>query len=440
MSMVVLFVAFFFMILIGVPIAVALGGSVVLATLMFESVPLALLGQKMFANLDHFALMAVPFFFLAAAFMESGGIVRHLVKLANSLVGHLPGGLGMTAILTCMFFAAISGSSAATVAAVGSIMYPALIKEGYTPDYAVGALATAGGIGILIPPSIPLILYGFVTETSIPKLFIAGILPGIFYGCCMMLMANRLAVKQNYEPGPKETFAVRWQSFREAGPALFLPLFLIIGIYGYPSFEAFGKQYEGGAVFTPTEAAIMCVFIALAIGLFIYRIQELRTILATIVRITPRIGMIFWIVTNAVLFGFYLTQAGVPNAIAEWLVSMNMQPWMFLLLVNLVLVIVGLFMDGIPTILMFMPVLFPASQVMGIDPVHFGIIVVVNIELGLVTPPVGVNLYVGSTISGLPIHRVFRACLPWIVVDVFVLLVVTYFPWLATFLPGLMTG
>ena len=438
MSLVVLFSTFFFLILIGTPIAVALGGSVVLATLLFESVPLALIGQKVFANLDHFALMAVPFFFLAAAFMESGGIVRYLVRLANVLVGHFPGGLGMTAILTCMFFAAISGSSAATVAAVGSIMYPALIKDGYTKDYAVGALATAGGIGILIPPSIPLILYGFVTETSIPKLFIAGILPGIFYGLCMMIMANRLAVKQNYDPGPKASWPERRQAFRQAGPALFLPIFLIVGIYGYPAFEAFGREFRGGAIFTPTEAAVMCVFIALLIGIFVYRNQETRRIIDTILQVTPRVGMIFWIVTNAVLFGFYLTQAGLPNAIAEWLVSMDMQPWMFLLAINIVLVIVGLFMDGIPTILMFMPVLFPASQVMGIDPIHFAIIVVVNIELGLVTPPVGVNLYVGSSISGLPIHRVFRACLPWIAVDVFVLLVVTYFPLLSTFLPGLM--
>jgi C4-dicarboxylate transporter DctM subunit len=182
----------------------------------------------------------------------------------------------------------------------------------------------------------------------------------------------------------------------------------------------------------------MCVAIALFIGLFVYRTQGWSSIFQIVLKTTPRVGMIFWIVTNATLFGFFLTQAGVPGAIAEWLVSMNMPPWLFLLLVNGVLVIVGLFMDGIPTILMFMPVLFPASQAMGIDPVHFGVIVVVNIELGLVTPPVGINLYVGSTISNLPVHTVFRACLPWILVDIVVLLLVTYVPILSTFLPGLM--
>lgn len=254
----------------------------------------------------------------------------------------------------------------------------------------------------------------------------------------MMLMANRLAVRQKYEPAPRAPWIERWQAFREAGPALFLPIFLIVGIYGFPEFSLFGVSYSGGAIFTPTEAAVMCVVIALAIGLFVYRTQRLSTIVETILKTTPRVGMIFWIVTNAVLFGFFLTQERVPYVIAEWIVGLNMPPWLFLLIVNLVLVVVGLFMDGIPTILMFMPVLFPASQALGIDPIHFGIIVVVNIELGLVTPPVGINLYVGSTISNLPVHTVFKACLPWMMVDVFVLGVVTYVPILSTFLPGLM--
>lgn len=438
MSIALLFVAFFVLILIGVPIAVALGASVLLSAMLFSPMPLTILGQKVYAHLDHFPLMAVPFFFLAAAFMERGDIVRRLVNLATNLVGHFPGGLGMTAILACMFFAAISGSSAATVAAVGGIMFPALVKAGYTPHYAVGAVSTAGAIGILIPPSIPLILYGFITETSIPKLFLAGIVPGLVYGLLMMILANRLAVRQRYSPMPATTWAERGRSLRDAGPALGLPLLLIVGIYGFPAFDAFGMQFSGGAIFTPTEAAIACSIFALAVGIFVYRRLSLHGVVETVVATTPRIGMIFWIIVNAVLFGFFLAQQGVPDAVARWLVEMNMPPWLFLLLVNLVLVVVGLFMDGIPVILMFMPVLFPAAQVMGVDPVHFGVIVVVNIELGLVTPPVGVNLYVGSTISNMPIHEVFLACLPWIAVDVIMLLLVTYVPFLSTFLPGLM--
>ncbi len=439
MSLAVLLLAFFGLILIGAPIAVALGSSALLSLVLFSQQPLALIGQKVFANLDHFSLMAVPFFFLAAAFMESGGLVRHLVNLARSWVGHLPGGLGMTAILTCALFAAISGSSAATVAAVGGIMYPALVRDGYSPEYAVGSLSTAGAIGILIPPSIPMILYGFVTETSIPKLFIAGILPGILYCAAMMLLANRLAVRESYERGAPATAAERAAAFRSAGPALILPVFLIVGIYGFPAFEIGGVSFAGGAIFTPTEAAVMCVALALLIGTLIYRQQSLRAVWSTTAAIMPRVGMLFWIVTNAVLFGFFLTQQGLPDAVAHWIVSLDMPPWLFLLMVNIILVIVGLFMDGVPTILMFIPVLFPASQAIGIDPIHLGIIVIVNIELGLVTPPVGINLYVGSAVSGLPVHRVFRACLPWIAVDVIILLLVTYVPWISTFLPSLMS-
>jgi C4-dicarboxylate transporter DctM subunit len=438
LSIVVLLLVFFTLIVLSVPIAVALGVAVLASSFLYSPIPLPIIGQKLYANLDHFTLMAVPFFFYAAALMESGGLVHHLVRLAKSLVGHFPGGLGMTAILTCVFFAAISGSSPATVAAVGGILYPALVEEGYTEDYAIGALTTAGAIGILIPPSIPLILFGFVTETSIPKLFVAGIVPGIVYGLAMMLMANRLAVRMAYTPAHRADWVERWLAFRQAGPALLLPVVIVVGIYGFPEFTFLGMTYSGGAVFTPTEAAIMAVVLALVIGLFVYRSQRVGDVFRVIVRTTPKVGLIFWIATNAILFGFYLTKLGVPQAVAHWLVGIDMAPWTFLLLVNLVLIIVGLFLEGVPTILLFVPVLYPAAEAIGIDLLHFGIIVVVNIELGLVTPPVGLNLFVGSTVSGLPLERVFRACLPWMVVDILVLLLVTYVPWLSTFLPGLM--
>ncbi|MDH5749315.1 MAG: TRAP transporter large permease subunit, partial [Rhodospirillales bacterium] len=232
MEIAVLLIGFFILVFIGAPIAVALGGSVVIAALMFQPIPLPVIGQKVYANLNHFTLMAVPFFFFAAAFMERGGLVRRLIGLANAMVGHFKGGLGMTAVLTCIFFAAISGSSPATVAAVGSIMYPALLKEGYSSRYAVGALATAGSIGILIPPSIPLILYGFVTETSIPDLFIAGIIPGLIYGGAMMLAARLLATKEDYELRARLNWGERKQSIRSSLPALMLPLFIVVGIYG----------------------------------------------------------------------------------------------------------------------------------------------------------------------------------------------------------------
>jgi C4-dicarboxylate transporter DctM subunit len=434
----VLLGVFFLLLVFGVPIAVALGGSVMVASLLFAPINPAIIGQKIFANLDHFTLMAVPFFFLAATVMESGGLVNRLIRFAQSLVGHMRGGLGVTAVLSCMFFAAISGSSPATVAAVGRIMYPALIRHGYTASYAIGALTTAGSLGILIPPSIPLILYGFITETSITQLFIAGIAPGIIYGLGMMVMARLLASRLDEGRLDPESWPERLQHARSAGPALLLPLFIVIGIYGFPEFQFGGLSYGGGAIFTPTEAAVMAVLLALAIGFFLYREMTLRGLAESVVDAGPRVGMIFWIATNAILFGFFITQLGVPDAIAQWLVSMDMPQWLFLLLINLVLIVIGFFLEGVPVILLFMPVLFPAATALGVDPVHFGIVVVVNIELGLVTPPVGLNLFVGSSISDLPVDTVFRACLPWAAVTVLVLGLVTYVPAISLFLPSLM--
>lgn len=382
MTLVFLFASFAVLLAVGTPVAVALGGSAALAALWAGAVPLPIFGKKLYANLDHFTLMAVPFFFLAAALMETGGIVRHLVTIANLLVGRFRGGLGIAAVLTCMFFAAVSGSSPATVAAVGAIMIPELTKKGYSADYAVGVVTTAGGLGILIPPSIPLILYGFVTETSIPRLFIGGIVPGLIYAALLMVAARVLARKVEVAPMPDLTLAERGRAVRMALPALFLPLFLIVGIYGFPAFEIGPIAFEGGAIFTPTEAALMTATLALLIGVFIYRQTTLRSLVDTVLTVTPRVGMVFWIVTNAVLFGFFLAQQGVPDALANWLVSMDMPQWLFLLLVNFILIGAGMFIDGLPMILLFMPVLFPAAEALGIDPIHFGIMVVVNIELG----------------------------------------------------------
>jgi C4-dicarboxylate transporter DctM subunit len=302
MIVAVLIGLFFLLIVIGAPIAVALGAATVVTAALYSPIPPAIIGQKIFSNLDHFTLMAVPFFFFTAALMESGGLVNRLVGLANALVRHWRGGLGVTSVLTCVFFAAISGSSPATVAAVGRIMFPALVRAGYSQHYAIGALATAGSIGILIPPSIPLILYGFITETSITRLFIAGIVPGLLYGFGMMLMARWLAGRQGYEVSPRATWAERRGSFRRAIPALMLPTFIVVGIYGYPEFEALGHHFAGGAIFTPTEAAIISMLLALGIGLFVYREHDLRSVMHVIVETAPRVGLIFWVAVNAILF------------------------------------------------------------------------------------------------------------------------------------------
>jgi C4-dicarboxylate transporter DctM subunit len=431
---------FFSLLIIGAPVAVALGAAAVATALIFNPIPPEIVGQKVLDNVDHFTLMAVPFFFFAAALMETGGLVRRLVAFANSIVGHLRGGLGMTSVLSCMMFAAISGSSPATVAAVGRVMYPSLLKEGYTPRYSIGALATAGSLGILIPPSIPMILYGFVTETSISRLFIAGIVPGLIYGFGLMFMAYLLARRSGVPLQPTATWHQRGKALRSAGPALLLPAFIFVGIYGLPRFTLFGFDYEGSAIFTPTEAAVVATLLALVIGMLLYRETTLKSAADTIIATAPTVGMVFFITTNALLFAFVITQMGLPQAVAETIVGLNMSPRVFLLLVNIVLVIVGFFLEGVPTILMFVPILFPAAKALGIDPVHFCIIVVVNIELGLLTPPVGINLFVGSSISGLPVLEVFRAVLPWTIVTVITLLLVTYVPEISLFLPRLLFG
>ena len=440
MTVAVLVAAFIGLLLIGVPVAVALGGSTVLTMFLFMPTAPAIIGQKFLANLDHFTLMAVPYFFFAAALMETGGLVRRLVALANAFVGHWRGGLGMTGVASCMMFAAISGSSPATVAAVGRVMYPSLVKDGYSTRYAIGSMTVAGSLGILIPPSIPMIIYGFVTETSITRLFMAGVIPGLVYGFGLMIMARALAARANVPLLPRACWGERVRAVRSAGPALLLPVFIFVGIYGLPSFNLLGVKYEGGAIFTPTEAAIVAAALAMFIGIVVYRETTLKGAIDTLVSTAPSVGMIFFITTNALLFAFFITQIGLPQMVTKTIVSLNTPPWLFLAIVNVLLIIVGFFLEGVPTVLLFAPILFPAAKALGIDPVHFCIIMVVNIELGLIHPPVGLNLYVGSAVSGLPVWEVFLACLPWMTVTVATLLLVTYVPELSLWLPRLVFG
>lgn len=440
MTVALLLVLFFGLLLMGVPVAVALGGSALVTSLVFSPISAAVVGQKVLSNINQFPLMAVPFFFFAAALMEAGGLVHRLVNLANALVGHWRGGLGITAVLASMLFAAISGSSPATVAGVGRIMYPSLLREGYTPRYSIGALATAGSLGILIPPSIPMILYGFVTETSVTRLFLAGVIPGVIYGCGLMLMARFLAGRTGVARRPKASWAERAAAFKSAGGALLLPVFIFVGIYGFPAFDILDFRYEGGGIFTPTEAAVMAAALALVIGLFVYKETTLRSAITTIIETSPSVGMIFFITINALLFAFFIITLGIPDAVSRELVALHTPQWLFLLLINLALIIVGFFLEGVPTILMFIPVLFPAAKALEIDPIHFGVIVIVNIELGLIHPPMGFNLFVGSTISHLPVMEVFKGVLPWMMVTIATLVLITYVPEVSLYLPHLILG
>ena len=426
---------------LGVPVAIALGVTSLIAYVGFADLPPATIAQKFYFNLSSFPLMAVPFFLLSTGIMQHGGVAKRVINMANQFVGSLPGGLAMTSILSCMLFASISGSSVATVAAIGGIMIPAMLEAGYDKRFAVGSIVTAGTLGILIPPSIPMIIYGFVTSTSVSKLFIAGILPGIFLGSLLMAVTYVYARRKGYARLAPSTWRQKWQALREGFWALLLPLMIIVGVYGLPPFSVFGiVSYRGGAIFTPTEAAVVSVFLAIFVSVVVYREISPRDVVRVIGLTAPRIGIIMFIVTNAVLFGFILNNYRIPQIITEKLVSFNLSPELFLLMVNVLLFFAGDFMDAVPIILIFIPVLFPPAMALGIDPIHFGIMVVVNMEMGAVTPPVGMNLYMASTITGMKLYDVLKAAAPWILVVVLALLVITYVPQISLFLPGLMYG
>ena len=436
MTLTFLLLMLFGLLLIGAPIAIALGLSTILTFLFFTHLPLDIVAQRLYHNLDAFPLMAAPFFIFAGQLAQVGGVARRLTDFAQSLVGHVRGGLAVTTVLACMFFAAASGSSSATVAAVGSIMMPAMTRAKYPKEIAVGTVATAGSLGILIPPSIPLLIYALITQSSVGKLFVAGILPGIFFGGMLILVAYVVSRHRGLERLERINWAGRWKACKRAGWSLLLPVMVIGGIYGYPDINIGPIAIEGRALFTPTEAAVAAVFYTFFIAKYVYRELSWRDLFLVTRESLLVSSMLLFIVTNAILFGFLLTDQQIPTMVADWLSDQHVSAPVFLLLVNVVLAVAGQFMDGIPIIMIFVPVLFPAAQEIGIDPIHLGIIMVVNLELGTITPPVGVNLFVASAVSRMSLFEVTKATLPWIAVVVFVLMVVTYVPWLSLALVG----
>lgn len=441
MMIATLFILLFVFMLMGIPVSISLGLSVLTSMLLFADFPFQMIGQKVAGNIAHFPLMAIPFFMISSAIMLKGGVTDRLINLARTLTGHLPGGLAVASILSCMFFATLSGSSSATVVAIGSIMIPAMLAADYDKRFAVGTVATAGSIGILIPPSIAMIIYGFVTGTSVPKLFMAGLLPGLFLGVSLMTVAIFIAKKKKFPLARKATAGEKLSSLKETVWALLIPVVILGGIYGLPSsFTIGGYEIDGGAIFTPTEAAVVSIFMALFISIYVYKDLKWSAVPKILIDVGGSIGMLLFIIINAVLFGFLLGNEGIPHGIADWIVSMNMSPWVFLLVVNIILFFAGDFMDATPIILIFIPILFPSVLALGIDPIHFGIIVVVNMELGAITPPIGMNLFMASTISGMPLYEVMLAALPWTLVIASVLMVITYVPWISTVLPQIYFG
>jgi C4-dicarboxylate transporter DctM subunit len=416
--MVFLLVVLFSLLLSSTPVAVSLGLTSFAFYWYFTTIPLVNIPETLFSALDTFPLMAVPFFILAANVMAKGGISHRLVAAGNAVVGGVRGGLAMTAVLACMFFAAISGSSPATVVAVGTILVPAMIAKGYGKRFSMGLVATSGSLGILIPPSIPLIVYGIATEESIGDLFIAGILPGLVAGIMLLLTVAVLArIRKLGDNGERMTPREKLRAIGAATLALLLPGIVLGGIYG--------------GVFTPTEAAAVAVLYAVIVSMFIYREISVAELGRTFLASARTSAMVMFIIANGILFTKVLTSARIPRDVAAALVDANLNAITFLLVVNIVLLVAGAFMETSSAILVLAPILLPVALELGIHPIHLGIIMIMNLEIGMITPPLGLNLFVASGMSQMSVLQVARAAAPSAGVLLVALMIVTYVPFLS---------
>jgi C4-dicarboxylate transporter DctM subunit len=410
----------------GMPISIALGLTVLTFLFTMTQVPLESVALKLFTGIEKFEIMAIPFFILAGNFLTHGGVAKRMIRFATAIVGHWHGGLALGGVLACALFAAVSGSSPATVVAIGSILLPAMVKQGYPNKFGVGVIGTAGALGILIPPSIVMVIYAVSTNSSIGRLFIAGIIPGILLAALLMFVTWAVAKKRNYPRMQKASFKEMLLAFRESVWGLFLIVVVIGGIYA--------------GIFTPTEAAAMSAAYAFFVSVFVYKDLTLKQVPKVLLDSANLSAMILYIITNAVLFSFLLTSEQIPQDLSVWINEMGLSPWMFLVVVNILLLIAGNFMEPSSILLITAPILFPVAMKLGIDPIHLGIIMTVNMEIGMITPPVGLNLYVASGISGLGLTDTTKACAPWILVMILYLIVITYVPIVSTWLPDLLMG
>ncbi len=412
--------------LIGVPVGFSLGLASTLTILFFADGSMASLAGKLFTSMEHYTLMAIPFFILASAFLTTGGAARRLVDFAVDSVGWIRGGLAMASVLACMMFAAVSGSSPATVVAIGSIVIAGMVREGYSQPFAAGVISTAGTMGILIPPSIVMVVYAAATDVSVGRMFLAGVIPGVLIGTMMMISIYFVARKKNFPNVPFKGFAQLAHSGLRAAGGLFLIVIIMGGIYG--------------GIFTPTEAAAVAAVYAFFIAVFVYRDVRLSQVPKVITDAGKTSVMLMFIIANALLFAFVLTAERIPHEIAQIIISIGLPTWGFLLIVNIMLLIAGNFMEPSGILLIMAPILFPIAIQLGIDPIHLGIIMVVNMEIGMITPPVGLNLFVTSGITGMSMIEVIKATYPWLLLLLSFLMIITYVPQISLFLPTLLMG
>ncbi len=438
MTALIIFAILAVLLVTGMPVSIALGLTVFSFLFAFTNIPMDSIALKLFTGIEKFEIMAIPFFILAGNFLTHGGVARRMINFATALVGHWYGGMGLAAVVACALFAAISGSSPATVMAVGSILIPAMVKQGYPAQFGVGTVATAGGLGILIPPSIVMVMYAVATSgmvvtgpegqpilsASIGTLFMAGVVPGLMLA--MMLGATTIwrAWKGGYPRMERASWCARWKAFRESVWGLLLIVIIMGGIYG--------------GIFTPTEAAAVSAVYAFVVAVWVYKDISLKDVPRVLLDSAAMSAMLLYIITNAVMFAFILTSEQIPQALSDWIVGLGFGKIGFLLMVNVMLLLIGMVMEPSAIVLIMAPILYPVAMKLGVDPVHFGIMLVVNMEIGLCTPPVGLNLYVGSAISKLGLTEVTKATFPWLLTALIFLMLVTYIPEISLSLPRLL--
>lgn len=424
MNSAIIFVLLIGLMLTGMPISISLGLTVLTFLFTMTDVPVQSVALKLFTGIEKFEIMAIPFFILAGNFLTHGGVARRMIRFASSMVGHWHGGLGLAGVMACALFAAVSGSSPATVVAIGSVILPAMVKQGFPNKFGAGIITTSGSLGILIPPSIAMVMYSVSTNVSVGAMFIAGIVPGLCLAFLLGLTTWNIARKNNYPRLPKASMKERFVAFKESAWGLLLIVVVMGGIYS--------------GMFTPTEAAAMAAVYAFIIAVFVYKDLPLKRLPKVLLDSASMSAMLLYIITNAVLFSFLMTSENIPQAMADWMIAQGFGPIAFLLVVNILLLLAGNVMEPSSIILILAPILFPVAIKLGIDPIHFGILIVVNMEVGMCHPPVGLNLYVASGITKMGISELTMAVMPWLLTMLGFLMVVTYWPALTLWLPHLL--
>ncbi|HVY00902.1 MAG TPA: TRAP transporter large permease subunit [Pseudorhodoplanes sp.] len=438
MNALIIFALLIALMLTGMPISIALGLTVLTFLFFMTQVPIEAVALKLFTGIDNFEIMAIPFFILAGNFLTHGGVARRMIRFATTLVGHWYGGLGLASVVACALFAALSGSSPATVVAIGAIMLPAMVKAGFPNRFGAGVVATSGALGILIPPSIVMVIYAVATggsialdpagrrvlSASVGQLFMAGVIPGLMLAAMLGATTFYRAWKNDYPRMPRASWFECWRAFRESIWGLLLVVIVLGGIYA--------------GVFTPTEAAAMSAVYAFFIAVFVYRDMSLRDVPRVLLASANMSAMILYIITNAVLFSFLMTHEQIPQLMTSWIVNSGVGMIGFLLFVNVLLLAAGNVMEPTSIVLITAPLLFPIAVKLGVHPVHLGILMTVNMEIGMCHPPVGLNLYVASGIAKMGITELTVAVWPWLVTMLVFLGIVTYVPELSLWLPRLL--